>query len=100
MDDELTPATFAPAVGSTFTISLDGPPHTLALVLEHVTEHVAPPHAPRAQPFSLLFTGPTGGHLPQATYILRHETLGALQIFIVPVGPQPDGRHQYEAVFN
>jgi hypothetical protein len=44
-------------------------------------------------PFSLVFAGEPG--LPQRIHRLEHETLGPLDIFLVPVGP---GR--YEAVFT
>ena len=55
---------------------------------------------PRSEPFSLVFLGPSNPILPQATYRLTHDRLGQLDIFIVPVGPDPQGRIQYEAVFN
>jgi hypothetical protein len=30
---------------------------------------------------------------------LDHELLGALDLFLVPIGPGADGQHRYEAVF-
>ena len=51
------------------------------------------------RPFSLLFRGPPAFIIPQNTYVMTHERLGALTIFIVPVGRTADGVH-YEAVFN
>jgi predicted transcriptional regulator len=48
--------------------------------------------------FSLLFAAPKGPWLPQAVYLLRHPSLGNLEIFLVPVGPQPEG-NGYHAVF-
>lgn len=100
MADDLSPATFAPTVGTVFSIGLDGPPHTLELTLDQLVEHTPSPQSPRAQPFTLFFVGPAGGHLPQRTYALQHATLGTVELFIVPIGPRPDGRHVYEAVFN
>lgn len=100
MAEELTPATFAPAVGTVFSIALDEAPHTLELSLDQLMEHTPSPHSPRAQPFTLLFVGPPGGHLPQRTYALQHAALGVVEMFIVPIGPRPDGKHLYEAVFN
>ena len=44
-------------------------------------------------PFSLLFDGPEG--LQQGIAALEHPALGAVQLFLVPIGP---GR--YEAVFT
>ena len=49
--------------------------------------------------FSLLFIAPSGPFLPQAIYPMSHPTLGALEIFLVPLGPR-DGGNAYEAVFT
>ncbi len=49
--------------------------------------------------FSLLFQGPENVELPQGMYALRHEMLGDLSLFLVPIG-QSDGRYQLEAIFN
>jgi hypothetical protein len=49
--------------------------------------------------FSLLFVAPSGPFLPQAIYPMAHPTLGALEIFLVPLGPR-DGGNAYEAVFT
>jgi hypothetical protein len=46
-------------------------------------------------PFSLVFTGGPEPPLPQRTYRVEHERLGAMEIFLVPIAP---GR--YEAVFT
>ena len=54
---------------------------------------------PRQEQFSLFFRGPVNIYLPQMTYHMRHEAMGELDLFIVPVGQQPDG-FRYEAVFN
>lgn len=49
--------------------------------------------------FSILFCGPDGQVLPQRIYRLRHADLGTLELFLVPVGRDPQGV-LYEAVFN
>jgi hypothetical protein len=100
MADELTPASFSPLVGTTFEVIGDDEQPVFELALDAVTQHAPVPGAPRAQPFSLTFLGPSGGHLPQRTYRLRHTALGDHDIFLVPLGPGPDGLHQYEASFN
>jgi hypothetical protein len=51
-------------------------------------------------PFSVLFVGGPLTPLPQRTYPLEHDVLGRLDIFIVPLGPDPSGVQRYEAVFN
>lgn len=49
--------------------------------------------------FSLFFGGPPDIMLPQGSYKLEHEALGALEIFLVPVARTEEGM-RYEAVFN
>src|SRR5688572_25896313 len=51
------------------------------------------------QAFSLLFVVPAPYRLEQGLYDLEHQTLGQLQLFLVPVGLD-DNRLQMEAVFN
>lgn len=48
--------------------------------------------------FTLLFDGPDT-LLPQQTYRLRHERLGELELFLVPVARTAAG-YQYQSVFN
>ena len=45
--------------------------------------------------FSLLFIAPQGPWLPQATYPLAHPAMGAMGIFLVPVGPTSGGNGYY-----
>jgi hypothetical protein len=98
MLDKLRCADFAPAVGEVFTVALEGL-DPLPLTLASATEKGAPGSAELRQPFTLVFLGPASDHyLRQGTYRLQHERLGALDLFVVPVGPQA-GRMQYEAIF-
>ena len=53
----------------------------------------------RRAPFSLVFRGPGEPVLAQRIYALDNETLGRLEIFLVPIGPDHEGT-RYEAVFN
>ena len=48
--------------------------------------------------FSLFFTAPPTVRLAQGTFLLEHESLGELAIFIVPISDDQGVR--YEAVFN
>lgn len=95
----LTPLTFEPHVGSVFSITV-GVGSTVSAELDKVVRHEPRSHGDRTQPFSLLFVGQQGQPLPQATYSMKHATLGQIDIFLVPIGPLQDGRQQYEAVFN
>lgn len=49
--------------------------------------------------FSLYFEGPGDRPLPQDTYTLEHEQMGAQAIFLVPVAGGAEG-YRYQAVFN
>jgi hypothetical protein len=88
------PADFEPHVGSAFRADDAG----IDLELGEVKRHGVQPNAPRTEPFSLYFLGEGG--IPQGILALRHAALGRLEVFVVPIGPGPDGRHRYEAAFN
>ena len=75
--------------------------------LAEVTEHGAAASGRFRAPFSVTFHGPLQPVLPQGSYRVQHEKLGALELFIVPVGPdepddpgQPPTAMRYEAVFG
>jgi hypothetical protein len=55
--------------------------------------------SPRVDNYSLLFRGPAEKGLIQSIYALQHEVIGALDLFLVPVGKEADG-FRYEAVIN
>jgi hypothetical protein len=95
----VTAETFEPYVGAAFNVTTeDGPPITVTLA--EVTRHSAHPGAPRSDPFALLFHGPVSPPLVQRIHHLSHADLGEMDVFLVPVGPQPGGAQGYEAVFN
>ena len=101
MLDRLTSADFAPYLNQIFTVRLDGV-DSIALELVSVTEPrlEGDGDGPRRRPFSLLFLGPASRlYLQQHIYRLEHEQLGALDLFLVPLGLE-QGRMRYEAIFN
>jgi hypothetical protein len=49
--------------------------------------------------FSALFNGPGDRYLPQGTYELEHDAMGAFDLFLVPIAKDEKGL-RYEAVFN
>ena len=57
------------------------------------------PESHKRQAFSLIFRGPMEPLLTQKTHVLRNETMGNLEIFLVPIGPDEQGM-RYEAIFN
>ena len=80
-----------------FVIELDGR-DGLPVELVEIYRPGGPPPRGR-QPFSLVFRGPRHPVLPQHIYTLTNETLGRLEIFLVPIGPDGAGL-RYEAVFG
>ncbi len=99
MLDKLQSSDFLPYLHEKFVIHLQGiEPIELELIEVKELGGAAPPG--RRQPFSLFFLGPVSQqYLLQATFRLEHAQMGALDIFIVPLGPQ-GGRMQYQAIFN
>ena len=103
MLEGFTVETFLGAVGDRFTIgSLGADPISAELV---EARSLGAPHGERAEPsggrapFALLFRGPREPILPQRIYRLEHDDIGAFDLFLVPVGVEPDGA-RYEAVFG
>ncbi len=98
---EITPADlkksrFEPLLTSTFFVSEIATEASarieLPLVMTTLRTRPAPP---TYEQYSMLFVGPTEPILPQGTYRLRHDQLGELPLFIVPVGRDDEGA-QYE----
>ncbi|MBM7519780.1 DUF6916 family protein [Nocardioides nitrophenolicus] len=92
---------FAGLVGDGFEVTL-ADEGRLELVLREATlvghsGGTGPDGSAREQ-FSLLFTGPEAPALAQATWPVRHPVLGELELFLVPIGPSPQGL-RYEAAF-
>lgn len=50
------------------------------------------------EPFSVVFRGNSNTVLEQQIYLIKHGTLGDMELFIVPIGPDDEGM-RYEAVF-
>jgi hypothetical protein len=102
MLDGLTADSFAPAVGETFVLDAGDAGR---LHLELLESRLQYPDAPAADasgaraPFTLLFRGPVEPILPQRIYRLEHDSVGPIEIFIVPVGSDEAGT-TYEAVFG
>jgi hypothetical protein len=94
--DQLVFEDFEPQVGTDFVVAVDGEP--LALNLIEATPLPNSAALSRA-PFSLLFQSGIQQVIPQQLFPLRHETLGDVQIFLVPTAQNPTGI-QYYATFN
>jgi hypothetical protein len=99
MLDKLQSSDFLPNLHGRFRVLSDGV-EPIELELTRVTE-IRQKSRPEARaPFSLIFLGPSSQqYLIQHTYRLEHERMGALDLFLVPLGPA-EGRMQYEAIFS
>ena len=93
--DSLTAADFAPHVHERFRLQA-GAAGELAAELVEVAGGDG---GERGRPFILVFLGPRDPVLPQRIYGIGHPELGALQVFLVPIGRDAAGV-RYEAVFN
>jgi uncharacterized protein DUF6916 len=91
---------FDPFVGDEFELELgDDTPLALELISSDSLSSATVETLTRA-PFSLTFRSPGElRHAPQRIYTVRHAELGALAIFLVPIGPDEVGM-RYEAVFT
>lgn len=88
---------FAAGLGERFRLVAAGAALELELVsADALSESM---RAGSRQPFSLVFRGPRAHALPQRIHRLENPRLGVLEIFLVPIEPDPDGP-RYEAVFT
>ena len=97
MLDKLTHSDFGPLLGSNFKLEAGSATVKLELIAAEATG-ASQVSAPR-QPFSLLFRGPQTPLLAQQIYALKHSSLGTLEIFLVPIGPDDQGQ-RYQAIFG
>jgi hypothetical protein len=99
IDRQLVFEDFKDRVGNVFTPSGPGIP-AIALTLNEAVLLPQQRNGPADMrpPFSLIFVG---GDivLPQAIYRLRHDDMGEVEIFLVPIGKDQHGA-SYQAVFN
>jgi hypothetical protein len=92
----LTADTFRPLLNGHLRISPgDSPDFEVDLIQVADAGH----EGPRREQFSLLFRGGPDQPLPQRIYRVEHDDLGALDLFLVPLGPDDVGQ-RYEAVFT
>lgn len=98
---ELTINDFERCVDDIFEVNFGGEaPLQLKLINVSPLGRAPAPDEDRRQSFSLLFRNDlTDKYLLQRMYEVAHSQLGALQLFLVPLGPVKEGM-EYEAVFT
>ena len=98
MLDTIASDDFKPLLNDEFETSFEGESVSLKLSsVDVMDESHSLPGARLA--FSMIFLGPLEPFLPQGTYELNHAKLGALGLFMVPLGPD-ENKHRYEVIFN
>ena len=97
--DQVSLATFHPRVGSTFHLMAPSGERVEGRLIQ-VEELGAVGLGPsRRAPFSLKFEFAGSAYFPQRIYAIQHETLGSLELFLVPVKHQ-EGTLILEAIFT
>jgi hypothetical protein len=97
MLETLTKETWKTYLDGTFQVYIDAA-RSLDMRLAEVSGYGRRPDAKR-EAYSLVFRGPMKPLLMQRIYSIRHEQMGQLEIFLVPIGPDADGM-RYEAIFT
>jgi hypothetical protein len=101
--DRLTVDDFTPVVGHSFVVDDGDAAGTIELVLTEASGSApsaaaAEGSARQRSPFQLRFRGPAEPILAQQICPLENDTVGRLEIFLVPIDRDESGT-TYEAIF-
>ncbi len=97
MLEKLQRSDFEQLVGQEFFLATEG--KELPMRLLEASQLGQTSGNPDRTPFALLFRGPNEQPLNQGMFEFRHPRIGRLSLFLVPIGPDPEGL-RYEVVFN
>ena len=86
---------FQNQLNSRFSLQLSDS-ESVELLLTEVSELKT---SPRQEMFAIVFRGPANSIMPQRIYHLANDTIGELDLFLVPIKQDDEGVY-YEAVFN
>jgi hypothetical protein len=89
---------FLPLVGEIFQIG-DGRSSLQATLAEANDLREVQGAGRQSRQFSLVWRAAMEPVLPQMIYTVTHPSLGAMDLFLVPIGPDAQGM-RYEAVFT
>ena len=98
MLEKLRAADFSPLLNNKFKIYFD-PSSPSVVELIEVTERKSNSDEVLRHPFSIVFRGLKDKEWSQGMYTIDHKSLGKMDLFLVPIGPDDQGMC-YEAVFN
>lgn len=94
MASSLSYAALSRQLGTTFWLATNSRRQALELI------EVSPLRSDAVyESFAIVLRSPPGYFIPQATYCFDHETLGAVDLFVVPFRQDQHGLY-YEANFN
>ena len=94
---DYTPELFTAYVGTTFHLVAPERAGIVDVVLQKVTQKKG---MPETNQFSLEFLSPMGELVIERTYVVRHDQLGELSIFLIPIKRDEQGRGLHRADFN
>jgi len=97
---DMTCERFASCLNQTFSLEREGADPLRLELIQADPKGQFDPERDERQAFALLFRGPAEPILPQAIYPLENATLGRMEIFLVPLGPDGEGGARYEAIFS
>lgn len=95
---DFTLGRFTPLLGDTFQIA-DAGASMPAVLIEARDLREVQGAGRLSRQFSLVWRGPADARLDQRIYTVSHPALGAMQLFLVSIGPDAEGM-RYEAVFT
>lgn len=95
----LSAGDFEPHKGMRFRVPVEGGEDLELELLEVVGRQGDTVEGAERQPFSVLFRGPAERAFEQRICRLEHDAMGALDLFLVPVGTDSHGM-RYEAIFS
>ena len=99
MAEQPTEESFSKHIDTKFRVQLEAP-QPVELKLVEVRRYTSGSNEQGGmERFSAFFYGPPDIFLQQGMYPLRHEEMGDIEIFLVPVGQDERG-FRYEAVYN
>ena len=96
MLDRLRKEDFEPLIGRRIKVAVGASSTELEVVEASALKSPSPRETP---PFRLILRSREGWRAPQGMFRVEHPTLGDLEMFAVPVGPDAEG-FCYEILFN
>ena len=100
VEAELTADDFARHRNTIFTVCGEGfdPVETTLIEVDLIGSAPAEDEE-RRHAFSIVLRCPTDSYMPQQIYQVKHEIMGELTLFLVPIGLDKEGM-RFEAVFT